>query len=156
MNGPSVGLGCGWPPSFMRICSELENLSMREERPAADMRVIPPVKENALCSLSPRLTWHELTQRSITSVERCGNRWAGERGGKRELCYWLHAWIPPCPLTLVCWMHKCLGEISLSLGVETYSNGVKGRSGIVRHCGKTFYLLFMYRFYVILYRKYVF
>lgn len=156
MNGPSVGLGCGWPPSFMRICSELENLSMRGSGRPRICRVIPPVKENALCPLSPRLTWHELTQRSITSVERCGNRWAGERGGKREHCCGLHAWIPPCPLTLVCWMHKCLWEISLTLGVDTYSNGVKGRSGIVSHYGKTLYLLFMYRFYVILYRRHVF
>lgn len=79
MNGPSVGQGRPWPPSFMGICSELENLSMREELRGADMPCHSTCKRTALCPLSPRLTWGELTLRSITSPWCCmtGWVWAG-------------------------------------------------------------------------------
>lgn len=83
MNGPSVGLSWPWPPSFMGICNELENLSMREELHCADMPCHSTCKRTALCPLSPRPTWGELTLRSITSpwCFMTGWAWTGSLRG---------------------------------------------------------------------------
>lgn len=57
--GPVLGRRTGpWPPTFMGICSELENLSVREEpQPLAeeDMPRHSTCKRSALCPLSPQL-----------------------------------------------------------------------------------------------------
>lgn len=78
--GPLLERSRPRPPTFMGICSELENLSMREELPRADMPCHPTCKRTALCPLSARLTWGELTSRSITSPRCFMTGWARDWG----------------------------------------------------------------------------
>ncbi len=102
MNGPSVGQSWPWPPSFMGICSELENLSMREEPRCTDMPCHSTCKRTALCPLSLRLTWGELTLRSITSPWCFMTGWAWAGGLRRAIVntgaadpHFLPLWLSP-------------------------------------------------------------
>lgn len=78
--GPRLGPR---PPTFMGICSELENLSMREEllQPLAgeDTPRHSTCKRSALCPLSPRLYLRRVNL-EVNNISTVFHDWLGRLG----------------------------------------------------------------------------